>query len=245
MALEAVENVCRAVDAMAKKFGPPAVVQFDTLARNFGGGDENATKDMNAVISNLDKAFGISFCRGLTHHTGHGNKERARGAMALHGAADAAFRVFLTPSEQIGVECKKLKDAAAAPMMLFDRREILLQIGDTQDRSYALELLAEGDQGAAVCMPKAQTSLKGGLGKAVDVLRDLYRRYEDNLRKSGRGNHPARVSYVNWRAACMDAGLYMHTDTFRRAFHSILLSGLVEMDESKNYVYLREVVDCE
>ena len=107
----ALDDVRRAVDAMTKQYGPPAVVHFDTLARNFGEGDENATKDVNAAISNLDKAFGNDFCRGLTHHTGHANKDRARGAMALHGAADAAFRISLTESGQVLVECKKMKDA--------------------------------------------------------------------------------------------------------------------------------------
>jgi len=57
MDLEAIQDVRRAVDSMTKQYGPPAVVHIDTLARNFGEGDENATKDMNKAISNLDLAF--------------------------------------------------------------------------------------------------------------------------------------------------------------------------------------------
>jgi hypothetical protein len=243
MDLEAIQDVRRAVDAMAKQYGPPAVVHFDTLARNFGEGDENATKDMNAAISNLDKAFGNDFCRGLTHHTGHANKDRARGAMALHGAADGAFRVSLTDSGQVVVECKKLKDAATPPLMVFDRREVLLRIGDTEDRSYVLELAAEGDEAFSLVKPKKVTELKGGMAKAVGILRNLYERYRENLKKGGRSTATPQVSYTDWRAACMDAGLYKHTDTFRRAFETILLRGLVELDESKKFVYLTDIVD--
>lgn len=243
MDLEAVEDVRRAVDSMAKKYGLPAVVHIDTLARNFGPGDENATKDMNAGISNLDHAFGADFCRGLTHHTGHGNKERARGSIALHGAADAAFRICLSDTGQIVAECKKQKDAPAAPMMIFERREILLQIGATEDRSYVLDLIAEGDEACGIVKPKRGGELKGGLQSALNILRRLYARYEDNLRKSGRSCATPSVSFTDWRTACMDAGLYKRTDNFRTAAEKILLHGLIRMDEAKKYVYLVEMVN--
>jgi len=61
MDLDALDNVRRAVDAMAKEYGLPAVLHIDTLARNFGEGDENATADMNRVIQNVDAAFGNDF----------------------------------------------------------------------------------------------------------------------------------------------------------------------------------------
>ena len=41
----------------------------------------------------------------------------------------------------------------------------------------------------------------------------------------------------------MDAGLYKRTDNFRRAFEAILLSGLVEFDGSKKFVYLKETIE--
>lgn len=40
------------VDSLAKQYGPPAIVHIDTLARNFGEDDENATKDLNTAITN-------------------------------------------------------------------------------------------------------------------------------------------------------------------------------------------------
>jgi hypothetical protein len=149
----AVDEVRRAVDILAKEYGTPAAVHLDTLSRNFGEGDENATKDMNRVIQNLDRAFGNDFCRGITHHTGHANKDRARGSIALHGAADTAYRMVAADSGQVFIECKKMKDAPSAQPMLFDLDTIDLVIGDTHDHSFTLTLAAEGDEAAGVDPP--------------------------------------------------------------------------------------------
>ncbi len=146
MDLGAVDEVRKAVDYMSKEYGDPAIVHIDTLARNFGEGDENSTKDMNRVISNLDEAFGNDFCRGLTHHTGHFNKERARGSGVLHGASDVAFRVSIPLNQQVLVECTKMKDAASSPAMLFELERIRLLIDNQYDPSFVLDLIAEGDE---------------------------------------------------------------------------------------------------
>jgi hypothetical protein len=237
MDLKGLLDVRRAVDAMAKRYGPPAVVHLDTLARNFGEGDENATADMNAAISNLDKAFGTDFCRGLTHHTGHANKDRARGSMALHGAADAAFRIGLNESGQVVVECKKMKDAPPAPLMIFNRREVVLQIGDAADHSYVMELAAVGDEAVGIVKPRKGVELGGKMKEALDTLRRVQRRYAKNLAKSGRPNDSPPVSYSDWRAACMDAGLYSRTDKFGNAVEKLLLANLIKFDESRGSVY--------
>ena len=49
----------------------PSLVVIDTLARNFGGGNENATQDMNLFITNLDRLKAEFGCTVLVvHHTG-------------------------------------------------------------------------------------------------------------------------------------------------------------------------------
>lgn len=141
---EALDEVRKAVDYMSAQYGPPAILHIDTLARNFGEGDENSTRDMNRVISNLDSAFGNNFCRGLSHHPGHTNKDRARGSIALEGAADEAFRMQKNPDETILTICTKMKDAVKPPPMLFEPGEVLLQIDNERCNSYVMELLAEG-----------------------------------------------------------------------------------------------------
>jgi phage/plasmid primase-like uncharacterized protein len=78
---EQSEIVISAINETAVKYGPPALIIIDTVARNFGTGDENSTKDMTAFISAVDN---IRYATGnptvlLIHHTGHAEKGRARG----------------------------------------------------------------------------------------------------------------------------------------------------------------------
>ena len=231
----AVDEVRQSVDDLAKKYGSPAVLHIDTLARNFGTGDENATKDMNQVIQNLDAAFGNDFCRGITHHTGHFNKDRARGSIVLHGAADEAFRASFA-CQQVLIECKKMKDAPSSPAMLFDLNTILLLIGNQEDKSFTLSLSAEGDEAAAATGFSNTCKVSGNMSKALDLLEGMYAKCEKNLADRGRVDAIPRVEVKNWRKACLDKKLYRRRSTFTRALESMVERGLVFLDETKVHV---------
>lgn len=104
--------VSDAVAGLAAQHGPPALIIIDTLARNFGAGDENNTRDMSEFVVAVDdlKARFPGCAVLIVHHSGHAEKQRARGAMALKGALDCEFRV-----EKDGPAMKlvntKMKDA--------------------------------------------------------------------------------------------------------------------------------------
>lgn len=67
----------------------PALIVLDTLARTFGGGDENAQKDMNAYVAAIDRLkeeTGASVL--VVHHSGKDDSRGARGSSAFTGAVD-------------------------------------------------------------------------------------------------------------------------------------------------------------
>jgi len=100
------------VEAFLGDVGPsgPKLVIVDTLARNFGGGDENSTKDMNVFIQHVDRLRTKLGCAVLVvHHSGHG-QERERGSSALRGAADTMLRVTKTDGQRLRLTCDKQKD---------------------------------------------------------------------------------------------------------------------------------------
>jgi hypothetical protein len=91
----------------------PRLIVIDTLARNFGGGDENQTKDMNQFVNGCDD-LRVEHFPGVTvlvvHHTGKNAKRGARGAIALTGAADAEFLLTGTANGVIKLSNTKQKD---------------------------------------------------------------------------------------------------------------------------------------
>jgi len=80
-----------------KEFGKLGLIIIDTLQRNFGGGDENSTSDMNNFISKIDRLkFETGACIVLIHHTGHAGAKsngirRGRGSSVLPASVDAEF----------------------------------------------------------------------------------------------------------------------------------------------------------
>ena len=120
------QAVADAVDQVVRTEGPPALIIVDTLARNFGPGDENATKDMSNFVAAMDRLKGRHGCTLiLVHHTGHSDKDRGRGSAALKAALDAEFRVEKT-EDIIALINTKMKDAAPPLEMYFRLETVVL-----------------------------------------------------------------------------------------------------------------------
>ena len=128
--------VTDAIDGITKVVGNPVMIIIDTLARNFGAGDENSTSDMNVFIEHVDKYLRAKYNTTvlIVHHTGHSNKERARGSMALKGALDFEYRL---EKPEKGNEfsarmiCTKMKDAQQPHETWFEGKSVV--VGNFED----------------------------------------------------------------------------------------------------------------
>ncbi len=124
----------------ANKFDKPIrLIVIDTLNRNFGGADENNTKDMTAFVSNLDHLRSVHGATILVvHHTGLSSNNRARGSSVLYGAVDANMQI----SQRIGAiafTVEVLKDADTPPPLLFSKHVIEFEVpGEGQASSLVL-----------------------------------------------------------------------------------------------------------
>ena len=122
----AAEELAAEVARLVKETGHrPALVVVDTLARNFGDGDENKQQDANRFIEHLDQYIRrIWRCNVMTvHHSGH-DMERARGSSAFKGAMDQEIWVK-GQAGHIELKVTKMKDAELPA----DRRFRITQIG--------------------------------------------------------------------------------------------------------------------
>lgn len=115
--LTIVEN---AINEISKNHSTPVMIVIDTVARCFGGGDENSTKDMSEFIAACDHLRNLTGAAILlVHHTGKTPTKEARGNSSLKAALDTEFRVTrkdkktsqgVTSTGYI-LECTKQKDA--------------------------------------------------------------------------------------------------------------------------------------
>jgi RecA-family ATPase len=103
-------------EAIEEETEPPALAIIDTWARAIGGDDS----DTNTAAEGLSKVDAIrarfpEMAVLLVHHTGHANKERARGASLLHAAMDSEFRLEIDKERNIVLTNTKAKETEPLP----------------------------------------------------------------------------------------------------------------------------------
>lgn len=190
-------GVSEAVSALAVQHGNPALIVIDTLARNYGPGDENSTSDMGGFIAAVDDLkAGFPGCAILiVHHSGHGDKQRARGAMALKGALDCEYRVEKADST-ITLSNTKMKDAEPPKPVAFTLTGVDLGGGASS------AVLVETDA------PQRQRQLS----KTQTLARDTFV-------EAARGSTVfAQVHLDTWQAAFLSRHTGDNDDSKKRAF---------------------------
>jgi hypothetical protein len=201
--------VADAVDLVVMSEGPPALIIVDTLARNFGPGDENATKDMSNFVAELDRLKGAHGCTLiLVHHTGHTDKDRGRGSAALKAALDAEFRVEKT-DDNITLINTKMKDAAP-PLEMYFRLETV-----------KLGVSTDGSPIESAALVKEERERKAKKKRLSDNQRLALDAFNSAAPVSGRldaeGNFGG-LHLEDWRLIFYKMSTADNTDTKKRAF---------------------------
>lgn len=105
------DAVGKLIEDMQLFLGDVGLVIIDTLARNFGTGDENKTQDMNAFVKGVSRLAKDAMVL-IVHHTGKDEGKDERGSSAFRAALDAAFRLKREPaSDYVRFDTKKQKEA--------------------------------------------------------------------------------------------------------------------------------------
>ena len=110
--MTSVKAVVEAVDEIAETHRPELIV-IDTLHRNFGPGDENNAEDISRFLRTMDGLKRRYQCAVMVvHHSGHGDKLRARGSSSIKGAMDTEICLESNQEGQRLLSCTKQKDAS-------------------------------------------------------------------------------------------------------------------------------------
>lgn len=230
-------DVAEAVYEVADEhIGNPVLVVIDTLARNFGAGNENSTEDMTQFLRHIDYAikdrYGCAVM--LIHHTGHTNKDRARGSYALKAALDCEYLVSKDGSDIIQVKNTKMKDDEPPTPIIFTTKKIELP-WTKGNGDFETSLILEASD-------KPLQSSPGRLGKAqkeaLKILDSLYKIHRENLESSGHDPSQAKVDISEWKEKLSNAGLLgkFERQRFLEISNSLIEKQLIEQEDP--FVYL-------
>lgn len=204
----AVNELLGIVDAHTRNNGGelPVLVVIDTVARNFGPGDENSTQDMTAFIAACDALREqTGACVLLVHHSGHADKTRARGSIALKGALDWEYGLTRDPSGALRLQCTKAKDAEPPAPVALRLNSYDLGITDDEGEPVTSAVLsptvliapaAEGIAGRGKHQTRALLLLAEGIAAA-----------EREIAEQGGSPETVRLLVADWRAACRAEGI--------------------------------------
>lgn len=225
----AAAMVAEKVREVAAVHGDPALIIVDTLARNFGDGDENSTKDMNtfvAAVDDLRREFGATAL--IVHHSGHSDKNRGRGAMSLKGALDAEFKVS-TVGDLMTVSATKMKDAALPEPIR--RKFLTVELGTGKDgNTLSSAVLIRTDEPALALTPK--------LGEREQLAIQSFIAAAKKHGHVTNGQSQLLVDINDWRSEYIQQKGPGNADSHRRSFSRALarlieIGGIVEPVKDK------------
>ncbi len=176
---ESAKFVAKKVRSLNSEQAAEPLVIIDTMARNFGPGDENSTKDMSAFVRHLD-IYLNGYTKLIIHHTGLKDPNRGRGSSVLKAALDAEYMMKKNNgSISATLSNLKLKDDE-----LFDPINLSLKVVEVRSDPVVTSLVI--DIGEAIDVSEVELTRKDKLRKHVTnnagkkfVVADLVKNYKD------------------------------------------------------------------
>lgn len=120
----AVRNLTDEIDALPE---PPVLIIVDTVSRALAGANENDQADASGFVAACDELRARYKCALLlVHHSGHGDKRRARGSSVFRAALDAEYSLSCAPDGMRTLTCTKSKDSEPPAPMNFKLQDVVL-----------------------------------------------------------------------------------------------------------------------
>ena len=203
----------------------PSMIVIDTLARNFGAGNENSTEDMNRFIASIDRYLREEFGSAivLVHHTGHDAATRARGSSVLPAAVDWSYQVTREDDEKytmyLDFEQSLIKDGKPLPPKRFQFQEVELHEMLDEDgmatTSGALKEVKYVSKQKSQALGKNQKIIK----KAIE---DLHFKKVGEARNKGQDIAHIRVSADELKEQCKVKLKGNWSDGYKKALESLI-----------------------
>jgi hypothetical protein len=196
------------------------LVIVDTLNRNFGDGDESSTPDITKFMNGLYSLLGDKVAYLIIHHTGHQNKERGRGAYALHAGLEADYRIERIEQTEHGtpgftLNCTKMRSADYPPVMAFATQRVVVDPVKGRDSLAVVPI----DTETAI---KDQKTQKKDLSPQQQQIIARLQKY-----RSSQGGWP---KFDNFIADIVADGVYGNSFQAKRSIESLVKRGFLYQD---------------
>ena len=125
------------------------LIILDTLARCYGGNDENSSRDMGAFIKGCDTIKQLTGATVMVvHHSGKNVDSGGRGSSSLPAALDVEYRVSRDGEDQqaLVLTCSKMKDAEQPDPKAYDLTSVHIRTDSDGDDVNSLCLIPAGRQ---------------------------------------------------------------------------------------------------
>lgn len=175
----------------------------DTLARAFGGGNENSSEDMGAFITAMGKVQEFLNCALMVlHHSGKDAAKGLRGHSSLLGAVDTELELLRFDEQMKGVlTISKQKDGADNERFGFEMVEVEIRPAGLGLSDPVVSLAVQASDSAANEMPK-KTKNNAGRGKnqSIELMSLETVVKEKGIPKFIEGLQRMAVNLTDWRA---------------------------------------------
>lgn len=168
---KSVEHVKNETDKLVATYGKPGFIVLDTLAANFGPGDENSSEAMMTFLRHINRylrePYGCTVM--IIHHTGHNNGGRGRGSSALRAGIDFEFGVAEDPKDKRVIEIfsTKTKDAERPANMWLMYKKVRVGWDEIKFQEINSLVLVETTKPVGVKRPDGMT------GNLLDLAESL------------------------------------------------------------------------
>ncbi|MGE0117657.1 MAG: helicase RepA family protein [Dongiaceae bacterium] len=224
-----VINAARYVSAKCGR--PVGIVVIDTLARCFGGGNENAPEDMNKFLASVDLIRAETGAAVIiAHHAGKDQSRGMRGHSALLGAADTVIEVTGLDGIRTATVVKQ-KDGDAGVSIAF--KLDVIEVGQNDDGSPITSCVVMPAHSAAKA--KAAPKLPPEYREALAQLREVVADQGEVRPANGVPSWAVVVKIDAWREQLKRKGLIAPGESgrawFYRAKARLLATGMIgELD---------------
>jgi len=196
-----------------------ALVIVDTLARSFGGGDENAGNDMGAFVANiaaLRAHFGGHVM--IVHHEGKDASRGARGHSSLRAAVDTEIGLRVVEPFKVAT-VEKQRDGATGLEAAYQLE--VIELGRDEDGEAVTSCVVRQAEAQLVKATRRKKSIRGNDQVMLQALYDALRDHGEFIRHGDAFPRNRKVvTKDHWRREAERRGLEagMSPEAWRRAF---------------------------